>query len=81
MLSFSRISVPGIIMDSLRSLSLSLVVCSLFVPVLGTETVVFGAGMLLGSYHGYSIEKQIHELRTLGGRIMKGREWDYLVLS
>lgn len=78
---FSRLSSPGIVMDNLRSLSLSLVVCSLFAPVLGTETVIVTTGILLGSYYGYVIEKQMHELRTLGGRIMKGKSWDYLVLA
>jgi hypothetical protein len=78
---FSRLSSPGIIMDNLRSLSLSLTVCSLFIPFLGAEAVIVATGILLGSYYGYVIEKQIHELRTLGGRIMKGKSWDYLVLA
>ena len=81
MLSFSRVSWPGIIMDNLRNLSVSLVVCSLFVPFLGAETVIMGTGILLGSYYGYLMEKQIHEFRTLGGRVMKGKSWDYLVLG
>ncbi|MCK4714333.1 MAG: hypothetical protein KAT35_02070 [Candidatus Aenigmarchaeota archaeon] len=78
---FSRLSGPGIVMDNLRSLSLSLVVCSLLAPVLGAETIIMTTGILLGSYYGYVIEKQMHELRTLGGRIMKGKSWDYLVLA
>ena len=76
----SRLSHPGIIMDNMRNLSLSIIAGSLFLPLLMADTMVMAFGLLIGGYYGWRIEKQMHELRTLGGRIMKGKRWDYLIL-
>jgi hypothetical protein len=77
----SRLSHPGIIIDNIRGLSFSLTATSLVGPVLGAEALVMALGIMIGSYYGYRIEKETHELRSLGGRILKGRSWDYLVLA
>lgn len=71
----------GIILENIRSLSFSLMACSLFIPVIGSETITMLLGICLGSYYGYKIENQTHELRSLGGRILEGKAWDYLILA
>ena len=78
---FSKLSHPGIIMENLRDLSLSIMASSLVFPLFLADSATLLAGIILGGYYGYRIEKQTHELRSLGGRIMKGKKWDYLVLS
>ena len=77
----SRLSHPGIIMSNMRNLSLSVMAGSLFLPLLMADTVVMAFGLLIGGYYGWRTEKQMNELRTLGGRIMKGKRWDYLILA
>ena len=76
-----RISHPGILLDNVRDLSLSVMASSLVIPLLLSWPAAIMTGLLIGVYYGWRIEKQIHELRTLGGRIMKGKSWDYLILS
>lgn len=78
---FNKLSHPGILLDNIRDLSLSIMASSLFLPLLVAGPVVMLIGLLIGGYYGWRIEKQIHELRTLGGRVMKGKSWDYLMLS
>ena len=78
---FSRLSQPGILLDNLRSLSLGLTVSSLFASLFNTEFILIIVGVLMGSYYGYKIEKQTHEFRNLGGRILKRKEWDYLIVA
>ncbi len=78
---FSRISQPGIVFDNLRNLVLSLTVCSFLAPLFDAELFLIVLGFLMGGYYGYRIEKETHEFRTLGGRIMKGRSWDYLIMA
>ncbi len=78
---FSRLSHLGIVFDNLRELSLSLTVSSLVAPLVSHSHVLTAAGVCLGVYYGYRIEKQTHELSSLGGRVLKGREWDYLVMA
>lgn len=78
---FSTLSRPGIILENIRNLSFSLIATSLAMPLLGAETVAIAMGVLIGSYYGYRIEKQTHEFSSLGGRVLKGRSWDYLVLA
>ena len=77
---FTRISHSGIVMDNIRSLSLGLTVASIVVPLFRTELILIAIGVLMGGYYGYRIEKETHELSSLGGRVYKGKEWDYLVM-
>ena len=69
----------GIIMENLRGLSISLIASTLVMPVLVSEYAGIALGMVVGAYYGYRIEKQTHELRTLGGRVLRCRSWDYLI--
>lgn len=78
---FSRMSHPGIVFSNLRGLSFSLTVSSLVAPIIAAEAVLAATGILLGAYYGYKIEKETHELSSLGGRIIRGKSWDYLALS
>lgn len=77
----SRISHPAIILDNIRELSLSLTATSLIGPFLGAGLPVIALGVMIGCYYGYKLEKETHELRSLGGRILRGRSWDYLILA
>lgn len=78
---FSTLSRPGIILENIRGLSFSLMATSLAMPAFSPEPLAAALGVLIGSYYGYMIEKQTHEFSSLGGRILKGRSWDYLVLA
>ncbi len=78
---FSALSRPGIILENIRGLSFSLMASSLAMPFLGAESIAIAMGALIGSYYGYRIENQTHEFSSLGGRVLKGRLWDYLVLA
>ena len=78
---FSKISKTGILMDNLRNLSLSVMASSIFLPMVMAESAIMAFSVLIGGYYGYRIEKQIHDFRELGGRIMKGKSWDYLMLA
>ena len=78
---FSTLSRSGIILENIRNLSFSLIATSLAMPVFRLEALAVALGVLIGSYYGYRIEKQIHEFSSLGGRVLKGRSWDYLVLA
>jgi hypothetical protein len=78
---FSRLSHPGIVLENLRELSLSIMAGSLIFPLFLGDWAILLLGIVIGGYYGYRIEKQTHELRTLGGRVMKCKSWDYLVLS
>lgn len=78
---FSTLSLPGIILENMRGLSFSLMASSLAVPILGTEAITMAMGILIGGYYGYRLESQTHELSSLGGRVLRGRSWDYLVLE
>lgn len=68
-------------MENLRNLSISLTAGSLFIPMFFAEAVTMAFGIMVGAYYGYRIEKQTHELRSLGGRVMRGKSWDYLVMA
>lgn len=78
---FSKLSHLGILMDNMRELSLSIMTSSLFLPLLMADTVAIAFGLLIGGYYGHRIESQIHEFRSLGGRVKTGKSWDYLVLA
>jgi hypothetical protein len=77
---FSQISHPGIILDNARNLMISIMATSLTLPIFGSEMLTILLGVIIGSYYGFLIEKQTHELSSLGGRILKGKNWDYLIL-
>lgn len=68
-------------MDNIRSLSLGLTAASLVAPLFRTELILIAIGALMGGYYGYRIEKETHEFKSLGGRVYKGKEWDYLVMA
>jgi hypothetical protein len=70
----------GVILENIRSLSFSLMASSLLIPIFSSETITILLGIFIGSYYGYRMEKQTHELSSLGGRILKCRNWDYLIL-
>lgn len=74
-------SYPGIILNNIRSLSLSLMTTSIILQILKSNIFTILIGILIGAYYGYRMEKQTHEFRSLGGRILKGGDWDYLVLA
>jgi len=78
---FSTMTNLGIIMENLRGLSISLVASTLIMPILFSENAGIAMGMVVGAYYGYRIEKQTHELRTLGGRVLRGKSMDYLIKS
>jgi hypothetical protein len=78
---FSALSRPGIIMENIRSLSFSLMASSLVMPAFRLGAIAVALGALIGSYYGYRMEKQTHEFSSLGGRVLKGRSWDYLILA
>jgi hypothetical protein len=78
---FSRISPLGVVMEDLRSLTIGLLAISMALPVLIPDLAAAALGTALGIHYGYRIEKHMHEIRTLGGRILKAKSWDYLVLS
>jgi hypothetical protein len=78
---FSTLSRPGIILENVRSLSFSLMASSLALPLLGTEAIAVAICIMIGGYYGYRLEKETHEFSSLGGRILRGGSWDYLVLA
>ena len=78
---FDKISHSGIVMDNTRDMSISIMASSLFLPLIMADTMIMLFGLLIGGYYGWKIERQIHELRSLGGRIMKCKTFDYLMLS
>ncbi len=78
---FSALSRPGIVLGNARSMAISLMATSLAISVLGLEPVTILLGIMIGSYYGYVLEKQTHEFSMTGGRVMRGRNWDYLVMA
>ena len=78
---FSRLSQPGIVLENIRSLSFGLTVASLVAPLFQAEIALMAIGILMGTYYGYRIERDTYQFRTLGGRLLKGKNWDYLILS
>ena len=78
---FSKLSHPGIVFENIRSMSFSIMAYSLVMPLIRLDFITILFGILVGCYYGYMLEKHTHELRSLGGRVMKGKSWDYLVLA
>jgi hypothetical protein len=78
---FQRNSPLGVILDNFRSLSISLLFISLFTHLIALEAFIMLIAIAIGTYYGYMIESQVDEFRRLGGRVLRGRNWDYLMIS